>query len=95
MLYHLHRQPRLGWRVMLLPLLERYWQQAAPERRTPYWLAQLKRLRRAGEPQALRLGPLHMDVHAGIRHRGGLELIDWEYVGTVTWRWSWRRSGDA
>ena len=29
MLYHLHRQPRLGWRVTLLPLLDHYWQQAA------------------------------------------------------------------
>lgn len=29
MLYHLHRQPRLGWRVTLLPLLDSYWQQAA------------------------------------------------------------------
>jgi thiamine kinase len=27
LLYHLHRQPRLGWRVAL-PLLERYWQRA-------------------------------------------------------------------
>lgn len=24
LLYHLHRQPRLGWRVALAPLLERY-----------------------------------------------------------------------
>lgn len=83
MLYHLHRQPRLGWRVTLLPLLDHYWQQAAPGRRTPYWLAQLKRLRRAGEPQALRLAPLHMDVHAGniVHTTAGEKLIDWEYAG--------------
>ncbi|MCY0774289.1 thiamine kinase [Enterobacter cloacae complex sp. 2022EL-00788] len=83
MLYHLHRQPRLGWRVTLLPLLERYWQQAAPERRTPLWLAQLKRLRKAGEPQPLRLAPLHMDIHAGniVHTAAGEKLIDWEYAG--------------
>jgi thiamine kinase len=83
MLYHLHRQPRLGWRVMLLPLLERYWQQASPERRTPSWLARLKRLRKAGEPQPLRLTPLHMDVHAGniVHTPARPRLIDWEYAG--------------
>jgi thiamine kinase len=83
MLYHLHRQPRLGWRVTLLPLLEQYWQQAAPDRRTPEWLARLKRLRKAGEPRPLRLSPLHMDVHAGniVHTASGLRLIDWEYAG--------------
>ncbi|WP_368747992.1 thiamine kinase, partial [Enterobacter cancerogenus] len=45
LLYHLHRQRRLGWRIALMPLLEQYWQQAAPARRTPYWLAQLKKRR--------------------------------------------------
>ena len=29
MLYHLHQQQRLGWRIALLPLLEHYWQQAS------------------------------------------------------------------
>ena len=83
MLYHLHRQPRLGWQVTLLPLLDSYWQQAAPGRRTPFWLAQLKRLRKAGEPKALRLAPLHMDVHAGniVHTTAGEKLIDWEYAG--------------
>lgn len=83
MLYHLHRQPRLGWRVALLPLLEQYWQQAAPGRRTPLWLAQLKRLRHRGEPRPLRLAPLHMDVHAGnvVHTPEGVRLIDWEYAG--------------
>ena len=28
MLYHLHQQQRLGWRIALLPLLENYWQQS-------------------------------------------------------------------
>ncbi|MDU6127931.1 MAG: thiamine kinase, partial [Veillonella sp.] len=60
MLYHLHRQPRLGWRTTLFPLLEQYWQQALPDRRTPVWLARLKRLRKTGEPQPIRLVPLHM-----------------------------------
>ena len=83
MLCHLHQQPRLGWRVTLLPLLEQYWQQASADRRTPFWLAQLKRLRKTGEPQPLRLSPLHMDVHAGnIVHTSlGARLIDWEYAG--------------
>ncbi|MCP2122614.1 UNVERIFIED_ORG: thiamine kinase [Pantoea agglomerans] len=83
MLYHLHRQPCLGWRVTLLPLLEKYWQQASPDRRTPFWLAQLKRMRKRGEPQPLRLSPLHMDVHAGniVHTPAGARLIDWEYAG--------------
>jgi len=83
MLYHLHSQPRLGWRVTLAPLLEQYWQQALPGRRTPFWLAELKRLRKAGEPQPLRLVPLHMDVHAGniVHTSAGTRLIDWEYAG--------------
>ena len=83
MLYHLHQQQRLGWRIALLPLLEHYWQQASPKRRTPVWLAHLKRLRKAGEPQPIRLSPLHMDVHAGniVHTSGGARLIDWEYAG--------------
>lgn len=83
MLYHLHQQQRLGWRIALLPLLENYWQQASPARRTPVWLAHLKRLRKAGEPQPSRLSPLHMDVHAGniVHTPQGARLIDWEYAG--------------
>jgi len=83
LLYHLHRQRRLGWRITLVPLLEQYWQQALPARRTPFWLAQLRRLRRSGEPQPLRLAPLHMDVHAGnlVHTASGERLIDWEYAG--------------
>ncbi|WP_342321068.1 thiamine kinase [Kosakonia sp. BYX6] len=83
LLYDLHRQTLFGWRITLLPLLERYWQQSAPARRTPFWLRQLKRLRRLGEPAPLRLAPLHMDVHAGniVYGASGLRLIDWEYAG--------------
>lgn len=40
-------------------------------------------MRKAGEPQALRLAPLHMDVHAGniVHTTAGEKLIDWEYAG--------------
>jgi thiamine kinase len=65
-----------------LPLLETYWQQCLPSRRTLFWLQQLKARRRQGEPLPLRLAPLHMDV---MRQPGaqpdGLRLIDWEYAG--------------
>ncbi|KIS44992.1 thiamine kinase [Kosakonia radicincitans] len=83
LLRDLHRQPLFGWRITLLPLLDRYWQQSAPTRRTPFWLRQLKQLRKQGEPQPLRLAPLHMDVHAGnlVHSAAGLRLIDWEYAG--------------
>ena len=83
LLYYLHQQPRFGWRIALLPLLEQYWQQSDPARRTPGWLRQLKRLRKIREPQPLRLSPLHMDVHAGnlVHSVSGLKLIDWEYAG--------------
>lgn len=83
LLYHLHRQQRFGWRVSLLPLLDRYWQFSSATRRTPFWLRILKQLRNQGEPQPLRLAPLHMDVHAGniIATASGLKLIDWEYAG--------------
>lgn len=79
----LHRQPRFGWRITLLPLLAGYWQQCDPARRTAQWLRALKRLQRQREPQPLRLAPLHMDVHAGNLVHGpqGLRLIDWEYAG--------------
>lgn len=83
MLYYLHQQSRLGWRIAILPLLDDYWQRAAPSRRSPFWLATLKRLHQRGEPQPLRLVPLHMDVHAGniVHTPTGERLIDWEYAG--------------
>ncbi|BBV77107.1 thiamine kinase [Raoultella planticola] len=83
LLYHLHRQPRLGWRVALAPLLERYWLACDPARRTPRWLRWHKRLLQRGEPHPLRLAPLHMDVHAGniVHTKTELRLIDWEYAG--------------
>lgn len=83
MLYHLHQQPRFGWRITLAPLLEQYWLQAAPSRRTPLWLQWHKRLQKRGEPRPLRLAPLHMDVHAGniVHTAAGVRLLDWEYAG--------------
>jgi thiamine kinase len=83
LLYDLHRCPPFGWRLNLLPLLETYWQQCLPSRRTLFWLQQLKARRRQGEPLPLRLAPLHMDVHAGnlVHSQDGLRLIDWEYAG--------------
>ncbi|AMO49022.1 thiamine kinase [Kosakonia oryzendophytica] len=83
LLYDLHRQACFGWRITLLPLLEGYWQRCAPDRRTPFWLRRLKRLRQQGEPVPLRLAPLHMDVHVGNLVHGphSVRLIDWEYAG--------------
>lgn len=83
LLHDLHHCPPFGWRLSLLPLLETYWQQCAPSRRTLFWLQQLKARRREGEPLPLRLAPLHMDVHAGnlVHSPDGLRLIDWEYAG--------------
>ncbi|MCU6671098.1 thiamine kinase [Enterobacteriaceae bacterium H4N4] len=83
MLTQLHRQPPFGWRITLMPLLEQYWLQAAPSRRTPQWLKWHKRLQKRGEPRPLRLSPLHMDVHAGniVITRTGPRLLDWEYAG--------------
>lgn len=83
LLYHLHQQPRLGWRIALTPLLTRYWQQCDSARRTPLWLRWYRRLLRRGEPRPLRLAPLHMDVHAGniVHAEKALRLIDWEYAG--------------
>ena len=83
LLYHLHHQPRFGWRIQMLPLLERYWQACDPARRTPGWLRALKTVRRQGEPKPLRLAPLHMDIHPGnlVHQPADLKLIDWEYAG--------------
>ncbi|VYU62483.1 Thiamine kinase [Metakosakonia massiliensis] len=79
----LHRHAPLGWRITLLPLLARYWQESDPSRRTPLWLKTWKTLRQRGEPPPLRLAPLHMDVHTGnlVHSPDGLRLIDWEYAG--------------
>lgn len=83
LLYDLHRQRRFGWALSLMPLLDYYWQQCDPARRKPLWLRELQRLKKQGEPLALRLAPLHMDVHAGniVHTPEGLRLIDWEYAG--------------
>lgn len=83
LLYQLHKQPCFGWRISLLPLLEYYWQHAVPSRRCHRWLRLLKCMKKRGEPRALRLAPLHMDIHPGniIHQVGTLRLIDWEYAG--------------
>lgn len=83
LLYHLHRQPRFGWRLNLLALLHLHWQNSAASRRTLFWLQRLQTLTAQGEPQPLRLAPLHMDVHAGniVWQENALRLIDWEYAG--------------
>lgn len=80
LLLRLHRQPQTGYRLQLLPLLQRYWQLC--RQRHSGWQRALRRLARAGEPAPLRLAPLHMDVHAGnlIAGAEGLHLIDWEYA---------------
>lgn len=80
LLRQLHQQPLTGYRLQLLPLLWRYWQ-LSPQRHHR-WLRALRRLTQQGEPQPLRLAPLHMDLHAGnvIQSPEGLRLIDWEYA---------------
>ena len=80
LLRQLHQQPLTGYRLQLLPLLWRYWQ-LSPQRHHR-WLRALRRLTQQGEPQPLRLAPLHMDLHAGnvIQSPEGLCLIDWEYA---------------
>lgn len=80
LLQQLHQQPLTGYRLALLPLLWQYWQRC--QQRQHRWLRQLQRLTRQGEPQPLRLAPLHMDVHPAnlIQSAQGLHLIDWEYA---------------
>ncbi|MGK3140987.1 thiamine kinase [Pantoea sp. C2G6] len=80
LLQQLHRQPLTGYRLLLLPLLWRYWQ-LCPQRHHR-WLRALQRLTRQGEPQPLRLAPLHMDLHPGnvIQQAQSVRLIDWEYA---------------
>lgn len=80
LLARLHQQPLTGYRLQLAPLLQRYWQLC--RQRHLRWQQRLTRLLQRGEPQPLRLAPLHMDVHAGnvIATPAGLRLIDWEYA---------------
>ncbi len=80
LLFRLARQPLLGYRLSLLPLLEQYWQQC--QHHNFRWFTRLRRLRLQGEPAPLRLVPLHMDLHPGnvIQTVEGLRLIDWEYA---------------
>lgn len=83
LLYQLHQQPCFGWRINILPVLEHYWQHAAPSRRSLLWLRCLKSMKKRGEPRPLRLAPLHMDIHSGniVHHPDAMRLIDWEYAG--------------
>lgn len=80
LLQRLHQQPLTGYRLRLAPLLQRYWQLC--RQRHWRWQRRLQRLLQQGEPQPLRLAPLHMDVHAGnlVATPTGLRLIDWEYA---------------
>lgn len=80
LLLRLHQQPLTGYRLRLAPLLQRYWQLC--RQRHWRWHRRLSRLLQRGEPQPLRLAPLHMDAHAGnvIATSHGLRLIDWEYA---------------
>lgn len=80
LLHRLHQQPLTGYRLHLAPLLQRYWQLCT--QRHWRWQRHLTHLLQQGEPQPLRLAPLHMDVHAGniIATPQGLRLIDWEYA---------------
>lgn len=67
LLYYLHQQPRFGWRITLLPLLELYWQQSDPARRTVGWLRMLKRLHKAhAGTTAFTLKSIAYGVHAEI-----------------------------
>ncbi|MBP2170972.1 thiamine kinase [Erwinia toletana] len=77
----LHHHPLSGYRLQMLPLLQRYWQQC--RQHNIHWLRALQQLARRGEPQPLRLAPLHMDIHAGniLQCSDRLRLIDWEYAG--------------
>lgn len=80
LIHRLHQQPLTGYRLRLAPLLQRYWQLC--QQRHWRWQHQLQHLIKQGEPQPLRLAPLHMDIHAGnlVATHGGLRLIDWEYA---------------
>lgn len=83
LLARLHRGQLFGWRIEIESLIARYWNEAAPERRSFYWLRCWRHLRRQGLPTPLRVAPLHMDVHAGnlVATTAGWRLIDWEYAG--------------
>lgn len=77
----LHQLPPLGYRLNMTALLWRYWQLSAPHQRQPFWLKRLKTLTQRGEPEPLRLAPLHLDIHRenSVQSATGLQLIDWEY----------------
>lgn len=80
LLCRLHQQPLTGYRLSLVPLLQRYWQLC--QQRNWRWQRRLRQLMTRGEPRPLRLAPIHMDVHPGnlLVTANGLRLIDWEYA---------------
>ncbi len=80
--YQLHHRPLLGWQNTFVPLLEFYWLNADPRRRTVAWLRLLRQMQHQGQPRPLRLAPLHMDLHPGniLQQRSSYRLLDWEYA---------------
>lgn len=80
LLSRLHHQPATGYRLLLTPLLLRYWQ--CCQQRRIQWLRLMQRCTARPEPKPLRLAPLHMDVTPEnlLLTTQGLQLIDWEYA---------------
>lgn len=78
----LHRLPASGYRLDLHAQLIRYARLIDPKRRSPDWLRLQRGFIRTAQPQALKLAPLHMDIHPGnlLTTADGLKLIDWEYA---------------
>jgi thiamine kinase len=81
MLYHLHRQPRLGWRITFRCLNTTGSRPRLTDVLQCGWHISSGCVKRASRS---RFGsPLHMDVHAGniVHTPAGIRLIDWEYAG--------------
>lgn len=78
----LHRQPLCGYRLCLPAVFALYWQSIDRRRLSPRWLALQRRFMRCAPPQALRIAPVHLDLHAGniVQTQSGVALIDWEYA---------------
>jgi thiamine kinase len=82
LLYHLHQQPRFGWRIALRPLLERYWQQCSPRGARRGGYAGTNGCCVAASPAAAARAVTYGCPCGQHRsRRGGLRLIDWEYAG--------------
>jgi thiamine kinase len=78
----LHRQRPSGYPLDLRQQFERYWQAIDRRHLSPRWLHLQRDFLRQKPPVALKVAPLHMDIHAGnlLRSPHGLQLIDWEYA---------------